>query len=162
MTVIFILVAARASTANTTPPPLAPPSPPFRPVVHVSPTGSDSGDGSPAHPYQSLGRARDAARVLMEANAAAVTVQLSAGVFYLEQALTLGDEVLDSNTAWVGAGAGTTTVRGGRPVTGWEPAPEAFPLPTAAGFQVWRASNPWPGQQFYQLVEGREPATPAR
>ena len=122
--------------------------------VYVSPSGSDgSGDGSAAKPYATLGKGQTAAR----SAGSPVTIRVGAGDYWQKEPLAL--TAADSGASWVGAGAGATVVRGGAAVIGWEQ--HALPhLPSGAG-PVWRTKNPF-AEPFFQLVEGRAPATVAR
>lgn len=63
--------------------------------LHVSPTGRDANPGTEAAPFQTLGRARDAAR--QEKTRGAVTVWLHGGTYWLPAPFALGPE--DSGTA---------------------------------------------------------------
>jgi hypothetical protein len=63
--------------------------------LHVSPTGRDANPGTKAAPFQTLARARDAARTAKAKGA--VTIWLHGGTYWLPSPLTLGPE--DSGTA---------------------------------------------------------------
>ncbi len=60
--------------------------------IHVAPAGSDSGDGSAAHPFATLERAREAARAAVKP----VTVWLAGGDYYFTKPFELTSE--DSGT----------------------------------------------------------------
>lgn len=62
--------------------------------LHVSPAGDDSADGSKAHPFATLERAKIAARAAKEKP---VTVWLAGGDYHFEEPFELGKE--DSGTA---------------------------------------------------------------
>lgn len=124
--------------------------------IFVSLSGSDaSGDGSRTKPFATLNKAQAAAR----ASSHPVTVRVGAGHYYQPSPLVL--TAADSGVSWVGEGAGATEVRGGHPVTGWTPH-YLDHLSNGSAPNIWRAPNPVPGTPFYQLVEGRAPATVAR
>jgi hypothetical protein len=128
--------------------------------IFVSPSGSDSsGDGTRAQPFASLAKAQAAARATPPHPGAGVTVRIGAGEYFQPSPLVL--TAADSGVSWVGEGAGATVVRGGHPVTGWERHVPPH-LPNGSASNVWRALNPAPGTPFFQLVEGRAPATVAR
>lgn len=124
--------------------------------LFVSPSGSDaSGDGSRAQPFATLNKAQLAARGLSHP----VTVRVGAGQYYQPSPLVL--TAADSGVSWVGDGAGATEVRGGHPVTGWKKHSVGH-LANESSPNIWRAPNPVPGTPFFQLIEGRAPATVAR
>lgn len=93
--------------------------------LHVSPAGSDRGDGSPAAPFATLERARDAART--RAGREAVTVHLADGIYYLPRTLVLGPE--DSGSAgapvvYRAVHEGKAVLSGGaRLAPRWQPGP---------------------------------------
>ena len=62
--------------------------------IHVSPTGDDAADGSKAHPFATLERAKTAARI---ASKKPVTVWLAGGDYHFEKPFELSKE--DSGTA---------------------------------------------------------------
>ena len=69
---------------------------------HVAPNGTDAGDGSPAKPFATLERARDAVRSLKAAGngpAGPVTVWLQPGVYPRTQTFELGAADSGSETA---------------------------------------------------------------
>ena len=71
--------------------------------IYVSPKGSDTeGDGSEAHPYATIDRAREAARELT-ADGDSVTVNVGEGKYFLEEPIVFGPE--DSHVAYVGDNA---------------------------------------------------------
>ena len=119
--------------------------------VYVSQSGSDSNDGSSAHPLATLEKARQATE-----GKAPATVHIETGTYYLPEPLVL--TAADGGVNWVGDGAGSTFVRGGKLVVGWE----QHTLPHLPSQPLWRARNPFPGEPIYQLIEGRAPATLAR
>lgn len=89
-------------------------------VLHVSPAGSDEGDGSAASPFASLMRAQQAVRTLNRDHD--VTLSLAAGVYRLEAPLrfTARDGGQNGYTVrWEGAPGMDTMLSGGTPVTGW-------------------------------------------
>ncbi|WP_438291113.1 fibronectin type III domain-containing protein [Streptomyces sp. HUAS TT7] len=92
--------------------------------VYVSPTGSDSADGTAQHPVRSLPRARDLARGRAAHQTADLTVHLAAGTYRTDKPLELDARDSGRNghrIIWQGAGAGATVISGGRKVEGWQP-----------------------------------------
>jgi hypothetical protein len=66
--------------------------------IHVSPQGADSADGSQAHPFATLARARDAARLVRQDKPAEpVTVWLAPGDYFFNEPFTLA--AADGGTA---------------------------------------------------------------
>eukprot|EP01052_Picozoa_sp_SAG31_P006453 SAG31_NODE_297_length_18175_cov_68.266659_9_plen_338_part_00 len=127
--------------------------------IFVSPSGSDaSGDGSRSQPFATLNKAQTAARGASPSHPV-TTVRIGAGQYYQPSPLVL--TAADSGVSWVGDGVGATEVRGGHPVTGWTRHSLGH-LPNGSLPNVWRAPNPMPGTPFFQLMEGRSPATVAR
>jgi hypothetical protein len=92
-------------------------------AIIVSPTGSDSGDGSEAHPFATAARAQAALRQL--APHAPASVLFRAGTYELNGTLVLDPR--DSDTTWalhpddVAVGA-SATLSGGTRVGAWAPA----------------------------------------
>ena len=89
-------------------------------VLHVSPAGSDEGDGSAVSPFASLIRAQQAVRTLNPDHD--VTLSLAAGFYLLEAPLrfTARDGGQNGYTVrWEGAPGMDTMLSGGTPVTGW-------------------------------------------
>ncbi len=91
-------------------------------VIHVSPSGDDTGDGSAGRPFATLARARDAARTA----ARPVTVRLRGGVHPLKETLVLGPA--DSDATWAAAPGESPVVSGGRMLSGWKQAGELWTL----------------------------------
>ncbi len=89
---MFTFVASPASAAGST--------------IYVSPSGSDSGNGSASSPYQTIAKARDAARNLTKP----VTVILKEGTYYLSAALNFTSA--DSNVSYIGEEGKTVNVVG--------------------------------------------------
>ncbi|MGE3313414.1 MAG: hypothetical protein AB7O66_25910 [Limisphaerales bacterium] len=89
----------------------------------VDPSGNDDGSGSRDTPFQSLGRARQAARGF--AGRESVTVHLAAGTHYLPETLVLTAEdsgTRDAPVVWQAKEEETPVVSGGRRLNlGWEP-----------------------------------------
>lgn len=89
-------------------------------VLHVSPSGSDEGDGSAARPFASLARAQQAVRALNHDHD--VTVSLAQGVYRLTAPLRFNARDGGQNgytVRWEGATGLRTMLSGGTPVTGW-------------------------------------------
>lgn len=89
-------------------------------ILHVSPSGSDEGDGSAARPFASLARAQQAVRTLNHDHD--VTVSLAQGVYRLTAPLRFNARDGGQNgytVRWEGAPGLRTMLSGGAPVTGW-------------------------------------------
>ncbi len=92
-------------------------------TLHVATDGSDANDGSAEAPFATLQRARDAVRALKPLQEA-VTVEVAAGTYYLDEPLLLTPE--DSGTAefpvtWRARTGDTVVLSGGRRIEGpWE------------------------------------------
>ena len=104
-------------------------------ILHVSPQGSDRGDGSGAHPFKTLQRVQEAVR---RHNAdQSVTVELADGVYRLSEPLrfTAEDGGRDGYVvSWQAAEGAHPVISGGIPVTGWSLAD--------AERQIWVADIP--------------------
>jgi hypothetical protein len=91
--------------------------------VHVSPTGDDSGPGTPERPFATLERARDHVRTLT----GDATVHLRAGVHTLTAPLLLtgedsgrdGRRIVYQAHGYGTPGREEATVSGGREISGW-------------------------------------------
>ncbi|MCX6927994.1 MAG: right-handed parallel beta-helix repeat-containing protein, partial [Verrucomicrobia bacterium] len=98
-------------------------------VFHVAPSGSDSAEGTAAHPFATLARSRDAVRELKKAHdrslpPGGVRILISGGVFRVTEPLEL--TTADSGTAeapvvYEAMAKQTPVFTGGRPVQGWKP-----------------------------------------
>jgi hypothetical protein len=87
---------------------------------HVSPTGSDTGEGTRQAPFATLARAVSAAREWRHtAVVEPVTVVLRGGTYRLSETVTLGPG--DSGLTIEAAPGETPVVSGGCVVTGWKP-----------------------------------------
>jgi parallel beta-helix repeat protein len=108
-----------------TPPPTPTPTPTPTPKTYgaeftVSPAGLDSNPGTPAQPFKSLEKARDAARALIAKGvpAGGIAVWLKGGIYERTTALELG--LLDSGTSetntvdWRAVPGETVRITGGR------------------------------------------------
>lgn len=125
-----------------------PPPDPVPVVIHVSPQGSDAGDGSAARPFRSLERAQRAVRRINATND--VTVMLADGVYPLAAPLrfTAADGGQDAHVVrWQAAPGAHPVLSGGMTVTGWTLADAARGIWVA---DVPRGLDP---RQFW--VEGR-------
>jgi hypothetical protein len=89
-------------------------------ILHVSPQGSDRGDGSAAHPFKTLQRVQEAVR---RHNAdRSVTVELADGVYRLSEPLRFAAEDGGRDgyvVSWQAAEGAHPVISGGIPVTGW-------------------------------------------
>lgn len=126
--------------------------------LHVSPTGRDTNPGTTAAPFQTLDRARDAARV--EKAKGAVTIWLHGGTYWMPTPLTLGPE--DSGTAdapvvYRAVAGEEVWLNGGveLPSSGFVPVPDSNPrLPAEArGHAVQMKLSP-------ELIKQLSPAWP--
>ncbi|MBB6253127.1 right-handed parallel beta-helix repeat-containing protein [Nitrospirillum iridis] len=153
--------------------PQRPVSPPV--VLSVSPTGSDTGDGSPAHPFATLARAQAAVRDLNRDRD--VVVRLAAGVYRLAEPLRFS--AADGGQAghlvrWEAADGAKPVISGGDTVTGWrlaDPAKGIWAADIPRGVdprQIWvndrlarRATLEVPRQAFRFHDWGMEIVDPA-
>ena len=125
--------------------------------LYVAPDGNDAAPGTRRKPFQTLERARAAAREFVGRRA--VSVRLAAGVYALER--TLEFTAADSGAArrpvvWRAAPGAEVRLSGGREVTGWRPvADEAIlrRLAPAARGRVWQADLQALGIRAYGQVE---------
>jgi hypothetical protein len=90
-------------------------------TIHVAPFGNDAGDGSEAHPFQSLARAQRAVRSAN--NEADVTVELADGIYRLSEPLQF--RAVDGGQAgtrvvWKAAANASPVIAGSMRVTGWK------------------------------------------
>jgi len=91
-------------------------------IIHVSPTGSDDGDGSARAPFATLVRARDALRAQRPASGAAI--EIAGGIYEMAAPLQLSAD--DSGTpdgpiVYAAADGEEVRLVGGRVVTGFAP-----------------------------------------
>ncbi|MBW7453100.1 discoidin domain-containing protein, partial [Paenibacillus sepulcri] len=94
-------------------------------AIHVSPQGSDSGDGSEAAPFQTLEKARDEVRSILASGdqTADIVVYLHGGTYNLTQTLLFTNEDSGKNGHQViyQAYPGEHPIlSGGQEITGWE------------------------------------------
>ncbi len=112
--------------------------------LFVSPSGTDSADGSPQHPLQSLSRAQEAVRQHNQLHD--VVVQLADGMYHLSQPLRFND--LDGGQAghrvsWQALPGALPVLSGGVRVRGWhlyDPARKIYAADVPAGLdsrQLW-------------------------
>lgn len=90
-------------------------------VVHLSPTGSDEGDGSPTRPFATFPRAQEAVRRSNRDHD--VTVRVGAGTYRLATPLrfTAADGGQNGFTVrWEGGEGARPILSGGTAITGWE------------------------------------------
>ncbi|MBB5716962.1 right-handed parallel beta-helix repeat-containing protein [Sphingomonas aerophila] len=90
-------------------------------VLHVSPSGSDQGDGSTERPFASLARAQQAVRRWNADHD--VTVRLADGVYRLSAPLRFTAADGGQNgfaVRWEGTGRTRPVLSGGVPVSGWK------------------------------------------
>lgn len=119
--------------------------------IFVSPSGPDSGDGSPDAPFSSCARARDAVRAALAAGARDVRVHLATGVYRLEETLALDarDGSPHGSVRWIGE-AGRNAISGA----------QIAPQPEVLEDGRWRIALP--GLGCRQLVVNGRRALPAR
>ena len=126
-----------------------PKRPPQHPVlIHVSPSGSDSGDGSQSRPFQTLTRAQEAVRLANTTNS--VTVELADGTYRLAKPLrfTARDGGHNSYTvSWEAAPGAHPVLSGGTRVKDWQLAD--------ATRKIWVASIPSAADPRQLWVNGR-------
>ena len=117
-------------------------------VLNVAPRGSDTGDGSPAHPFATLARAQSAVR---ERNRTSdVTVRIADGIYRLAAPLrfTADDGGQNGFTVrWEGAPGAHPVLSGGVPVAGWRIADRAK--------GIWSAVVPQGADPRQLSVNGR-------
>ncbi|MEG8221067.1 hypothetical protein OSJ57_10580 [Sphingomonas sp. HH69] len=104
-------------------------------ILHVSPQGSDEGDGSARKPFASLVRAQQAVRSLNRDHD--VTVSVAAGTYRLNAPLRFGAKDGGQNgytVRWEGALGTRAILSGGQPVTGWRQVDQQR--------NIWAASIP--------------------
>jgi len=114
------------------------------PVFYVSPKGTDQNPGTQAKPFATLPHARDAVRLLRQAepNTRSVSVRLQDGTHVLDEPLVLTPA--DSDVSYEAASGTHPIVSGGVRVTGWR----------RLNGNVWVADVPWLKQRpepFTQL-----------
>ena len=89
-------------------------------IVHVSPNGSDDGDGGPASPFRSILRAQAEVRRLNRDHA--VTVRLADGIYRLDAPLRFAAADGGQNgfeVRWEAAAGAHPILSGGMAITGW-------------------------------------------
>jgi len=134
---LMVLPAVRAGV---------PPQPTPAVTLHVSPRGSDAGDGTSARPFASLERAREAVRALRQAApipAGGVVVLIQGGEYAVTKTFTLSAGDSGSAAApirFVAAEPARPVFRGGTRLLGWRrlaPA-DGYPLvPEESRAKVW-------------------------
>jgi parallel beta-helix repeat protein len=80
---------------------------------YVATSGSDSGDGSQAHPFQTLARAQAAMQ-----GSSTKTTQIEGGTYYLTGTLALTGA--DEGETWMAVSGATVILSGGDVLTGWQ------------------------------------------
>jgi len=117
-------------------------------VIHVSPQGSDGGDGSRERPFHSLPRAKAAARTFNRDHD--VTVRIADGTFRLDAPLRFTPEDGGHNgftVRWEGEEGAHPVISGGLAVTGWRLAD--------ARRGIWSATIPAGADPRQLIVNGR-------
>lgn len=117
-------------------------------VIHVSPQGSDDGDGSAARPFRSLLRAKAAVRSFNRDHD--VTVQIADGMYRLDAPLRFTPEDGGRNgftVRWEGAPGARPVLSGGIAVTGWSLADSRR--------GIWAAAIPAGADPRQLIVNGR-------
>jgi hypothetical protein len=90
---------------------------------YVSPTGSDSNDGSSAStPFRTLTKAQAAVRAVDQASSGAITVNLAGGDYRLTAplAFTAADSGTVSDITWQAESGAFPVISGGTQITGWK------------------------------------------
>ena len=114
-------------------------------AFYVSPDGDDFGDGSKAHPFRTLSKARDAVRVLKAAGLpqGGVAVKLRGGTYKIDETLSLGGEkdsgAPESPVVWCAADGETPVLDAGFDVPQLKPVTDPAALariPAAARAHV--------------------------
>jgi hypothetical protein len=117
-------------------------------VIHVSPQGSDAGDGSAEHPFRSLPRAQVAVRMFNLDHD--VTVQIADGIYRLDAPLRFTAEDGGHNgftVRWEGTKGAYPVISGSIPVGGWRIAD--------AQRGIWSAAIPASPDPRQLIVNGR-------
>jgi hypothetical protein len=117
-------------------------------VIHVSPQGSDAGDGSAERPFRSLPRAQAAVRTFNREND--VTVQIADGIYRLDAPLRFTAEDGGHNgftVRWEGIEGARPVISGSIPVAGWRIAD--------AQRGIWSAAIPAGTEPRQLIVNGR-------
>ncbi|MBW6526484.1 right-handed parallel beta-helix repeat-containing protein [Sphingomonas sp. RHCKR7] len=129
-------------------------------VIHVSPHGSDDGDGSVARPYGSLTRAQAAVRRLNGDHD--VTVELGDGLYPLRAPLRFGAPDGGQNgyvVRWQAASGAHPVLSGGTRVTGWTLADAARGIWSAAVPQGFDPRQLWVDGHMASRAAVRAPRT---
>ncbi len=117
-------------------------------VLHVSPRGADTGDGSASRPFATLARAQAAVRLLNRDHD--VTVRIADGTYRLATPLRFAADDGGQNgftVRWEGAEGSYPVLSGGVPVTGWRIADREK--------GIWSASVPRGADPRQLTVDGR-------
>lgn len=96
---------------------------------YIATNGSDSGDGSAAHPFRTLTRAQTA----MEGSAIKTAI-LEAGTYYLTNTLRLA--AADRGETWIALNGALVVLSGGEVLSGWQSAGNGI-YSTTAPHTVW-------------------------
>ena len=82
---------------------------------YVSPDGDDANDGSFAHPFASIGQARDAVRVMDKTGKAGITVAVKAGEYRVDSLVFTPEDggTKECSVAYCAYGDGETVINGG-------------------------------------------------
>ena len=113
-------------------------------AIHVSPSGSDSGDGSEAAPFKTLEKARDKVRAILASGkqTADIVVYIHGGTYYLDQTLYLKIRI-QVKTAIKSSikpiREKHPIISGGREITGWESVGNG--VYQSAGRQIWSSAS---------------------
>ena len=93
-------------------------------TIYVSPQGKDTGDGSPKKPFQTILRAQQEVRRLMQNMTSDVVVSLNGGTYTLPQSLTFdaadGGKGI-ANVIYRASAGERPVLSGGKRITGWIP-----------------------------------------
>lgn len=126
----------------------------------VSPTGSDSADGSQAHPFQTIQHAQATVQAILQSQTPLthdIFVNIGGGTYQLTQPLQFGpsDSGKDGHTVYYQAVAGQTPViSGGITVNKWMPVANPG-LILSPDVQLWQASVPAGSDSLQLYVNGQ-------
>ena len=137
-----IVLAATMAAAGIAVPAAASASPAAGPVIHVSPSGSDSNPGTPDRPVRTVAHAQELVRQLGTNMPADVTVELAGGTYRLSAPLQLDSRDSGTNghdVVWTAAPGARPVLSGGEQITRWrltDPGRNIWSAPAPAGLQT--------------------------
>ncbi|MGP3960663.1 right-handed parallel beta-helix repeat-containing protein [Nonomuraea sp. 3N208] len=145
---VAVLLAALVVT------PAADAAAPCKPIeFHVSPSGSDRGDGSAQRPWKSVEQARDQLRTKKRQQNCDIVVNLKAGDYVVDKTIAFAEADSGENGHKIiyrsADGPGKARLLGAKPVTGWQKHNDT----------IYKAKV---DRSFYTLFEDGKRATTAR